>query len=335
MSSVADAILQCPICSEDMNLFALSINHRVIRMKCCNQLLCQHCLYRHLRCMFDEGRTGQGRLSLTCPFGCGSEIADEDVRSTLIRANSNIYTFLWSYFLNLLMRLIRHLTLYAFEPVFYDSLQRRLNRSLSLELDMSRYEQWSLAVGLRNQPVMRCCSPGCDYQWITNQKYRKYKEDNEAKGYLLWYSPPAPDKIGTFQWIEPEYANIEATGNFLEMDQSDGRRMVCAKCLACFCGLCRRPWELGSHLHSQTACAKYRRKLPFRSEDTDFEFVAQLANARTCPGCSLRTQRSDGCNHMTCPCGYEWCYICERRWNVSHYSCVDHPVHSQSLCTMS
>jgi hypothetical protein len=304
-------------------------------MQCCTQLLCQSCLYRHLRCMMDEGRTGQGRCCLKCPFGCGSDITDEDIRYTLIRANTTIYYWISSYVLNFLIRMLRYLTIFALSPEFYDSLLQMRYVPLGLELDLIRYEQWNLAVGLRNQPVMRCSAPGCDYQWITNQAYRKYKQSHEAKGYILWYTPPLPDTFGSFQWVEPECINLDATGKFHEIEEIDGRRMVCAKCLTCFCGLCRRPWELGSQSHFKVACATYRRRIPFRGEDTDFEFVAQLANARICPGCSLRTERTDGCNHMTCPCGYEWCYICECRWSVAHYSCIDRPRRSRSMCIMS
>jgi hypothetical protein len=323
MSSGEDTTLQCPICSDDMSLSVLSINDRVLRMQCCNQLLCQGCLYQHLRCMLDEGRTGQGRCCLKCPFGCGSDITDEDIRSTFTRANTDIF------------RILKDLTMFAFLPEFYNSWLKMRNRPLGLEQDLIRYEQWNIAVGLRKQPVMRCIVPGCDYQWISNQTYREYKQSHEAKNHILWYKPPKPDTLGSFIWVEPEYVNLEAAQNFEETDKSDGRRMVCAKCLTCFCGLCRRPWEVRSRSHSKKACATYRQKIPFRSEDTDFEFVAQLANARTCPGCSLRTQRIDGCNHMTCPCGCEWCYICERRWNVDHYSCRDRRMRSQSTCFIS
>jgi hypothetical protein len=156
---------------------------------------------------------------------------------------------------------------------------------------------------------MRCIVPGCDYQWNFEPKNREYKQSHEAKNHILWYKPP---KLGSFTWVEPEYVNLEAVRNFEETDKSDGCRMVCAKCLTCFCGLCRQPWEVRSRSHSKKACATYPQQIPFRGEDTDFKLVAQLAKVLTCPQCSLRTQHIDGCNHMTCSCGCKWCYICER-----------------------
>ena len=37
-------------------------------------------------------------------------------------------------------------------------------------------------------------------------------------------------------------------------------------------------------------------------------------NTRTCPRCSTIIHRSDGCNHMTCQCGHQFCLVCLRAW---------------------
>lgn len=114
---------------------------------------------------------------------------------------------------------------------------------------------------------------------------------------------------------------------------SDGRRVLCPRCKYAFCGLCSRPWNTfacdasgggGSKRISHTGklCSTYARRTIDPSED-DYAFAADAVDARACPGCSMRTERIDGCNHMTCACGTEWCYVCETRWNVRHYSCRD------------
>jgi hypothetical protein len=326
MVTTCSPSLQCPICADDMFLsvgFA-SGNRQALGLPCCGQLICQDCLYRHIQSIFDEGRSGLGRSKLTCPLGCGEEVTDKVVRATIERAHDTIPQWFWFS----VGKMLYHLSLLLdVSDGRQQSVAIRNYWSISapVRTDLEKYEQWALVVALRAESTMYCPAPGCDYQWITNDVYRRQKQAHEAKGAYLWYKPPKFDGSGSFNWVEPEFANLGAIGNFVEPDRSDGRRMVCAKCLTCFCGLCRHPWEFGTgrrqRCHRGKTCEKYRKSMPF--EDGDYAFVAKLANARTCPGCSLRTQRTEGCNHMTCPCGYEWCYVCECRWNRMHYACVD------------
>jgi hypothetical protein len=165
----------------------------------------------------------------------------------------------------------------------------------------------------------------------------------------LWFAPPKPEpSSNNCNWVQPEYLNMGHGGRglfALDGDETprDGRRMVCAKCHVVFCGLCRQPWANGRRKsHETLSCRGYRRILP-SANDTEFSFIAAGFGARMCPGCSLRTSRISGCNHMSCPCGVEWCYVCEQRWNPLHYSCVDGPRGNASsgggadggMCTIS
>ena len=34
------------------------------------------------------------------------------------------------------------------------------------------------------------------------------------------------------------------------------------------------------------------------------------SGARRCNRCKFIVEKSQGCDHMTCRCGYEFCYIC-------------------------
>jgi hypothetical protein len=169
---------------------------------------------------------------------------------------------------------------------------------------------------------------------VGNTNNRRTKIDHERRRSLvLWYRPLRPDTSPNYNWVLPEYVNLTTAAAPPEEEQYDGRRAVCPKCHVLFCGLCRRPWHTTRNKsHAGMSCQSYRRKSRGVG-DADYAFVTQRFYARTCPGCSVRTTRIDGCNHMTCPCGKEWCYVCERTWNRSHYSCVDRPTNSYS-CTI-
>ena len=319
--------LVCPICTEDMSLSWPLKN--VVGQPCCGKMICQSCLYRHLQSVFEEGITASGRSLLKCPFGCGQEVTDKEIRSCIRRQHAGT---LWR-------RLAGQLVFWLLEWMgwFHPMLQDPFRSSRYYNswmywchtprerYDLYRYEQWSLAVAFRtnrNQmPVQHCPVPDCGYAWVYDQDYRESKLANERKRNFLWYSPPRPEPIDHL-WARPEF--ITETGSIRDLpEEHDGRRMCCAKCHSVFCGLCRRPWTHARHRHRGISCQLYRRRLPAGSSDDGFDFVGQQFNARSCPGCSLRTSRIAGCNHMTCPCGFEWCYVCERSWNPLHYGCRD------------
>jgi len=37
-----------------------------------------------------------------------------------------------------------------------------------------------------------------------------------------------------------------------------------------------------------------------------------------CPGCHIRVNKIDGCNHISCLCGTEFCYRCGKRGDADH-----------------
>ena len=338
-------------------------------LPCCRQELCRKCLYRHIVSILDEAVTGQGRSELQCPLGCGKLLPDALIRQTIVQEHP---MFHWSVQLvcHLIFLLLFHYILLLFDPSLEDPFQNRSlyyegwlywNHSREARHVLGQYERWNLAVGLRSlahsnndrhhhqqqqqqqEVVVYCPAPDCGYAWTSSDTYRRNKLANEQRHFYLWYSPPQVEKAGNYSWVEPQHLHLTQQNGrsaFIEDEEVDGRRMVCAKCQVVFCGLCRLPWEAGrggiSHgvtaalfgghqikrSHRCVSCTVYQRRIGY-SGDRDFAFVAQIANSRCCPGCSLRTVRTEGCNHMTCPCGYQWCYVCECRWNTFHYTCVD------------
>mmetsp|Transcript_40334 Transcript_40334/g.61543 ORF Transcript_40334/g.61543 Transcript_40334/m.61543 type:complete len:86 (-) Transcript_40334:405-662(-) len=44
-------------------------------------------------------------------------------------------------------------------------------------------------------------------------------------------------------------------------------------------------------------------------------------NCKQCPQCQFWVQRSEGCNHMTCRCKFEFCYKCGKAYANGDSQC--------------
>jgi len=62
----------------------------------------------------------------------------------------------------------------------------------------------------------------------------------------------------------------------------------------------------------------------WRAKDTDDQASLNLIKATTtdCPKCGLALDRTTACNHITCKCTYQFCFVCKSKWgSCSIYSC--------------
>ncbi len=91
--------------------------------------------------------------------------------------------------------------------------------------------------------------------------------------------------------------------------ESEGSVAHCLECTTNFCLVC------GEEPHAPTSCkalAKWMEKCRNESETANWI----LANTKSCPKCSSRIEKNQGCNHMTCQrCRFEFCWICMGDWN--------------------
>lgn len=314
----------CLICAEHLTLDSWT------NCSCCSSTCCHSCLYRHITTVLEEGMTGN-RRPMVCPLGCGTALSDLDIRTCFHRQHGNLIWDSVGNALFWLMTIVNKLS----SSLMGDPIESTwswwwylLHTELERE-DLLRYETWSQTVAFADMTkkhddvILRCPSADCGFAWVVaDNTARRRKQRHEAKHFYMWYEPPKPEKV-PLDWVEPDYLNIDVTGwiaQDIDEPRHDGRRMTCGKCAHVFCGLCRNPWMYANMSHRAIPCARYRARLPVNWNGQDLQ---NWEHTRGCPGCELRTSRIDGCNHMTCPCGYEWCYICEVRWNPLHYACVE------------
>ncbi|XP_010029505.2 E3 ubiquitin-protein ligase RNF144A [Eucalyptus grandis] len=92
----------------------------------------------------------------------------------------------------------------------------------------------------------------------------------------------------------------------------------CQICRRLFCARCKVPW------HSGMECEEFRMmKRGAREKDLD-DMMTKLAESnrwRRCPSCKFYVEKVDGCQHISCRCGHQFCYSCGRSLR-GHHSCV-------------
>lgn len=100
-----------------------------------------------------------------------------------------------------------------------------------------------------------------------------------------------------------EYSRKEG----IDVDGLGARR--CVTCNGIFCINCKVPW------HHNMTCAQYKTLNPNPpAEDAKLKLLASRNLWRQCIKCNLMIELAEGCYHMTCRCGFEFCYNCGAPW---------------------
>ena len=98
-----------------------------------------------------------------------------------------------------------------------------------------------------------------------------------------------------------------------DRNNQDFPKLKCNQCFTEFCFNCSLKW------HENISCDKQRKRKEKR--ENNFNKRAIKKNKKwmkenkliKCKRCGQGVQKIDGCNHMTCTCGYEFCWLCGDR----------------------
>ena len=93
--------------------------------------------------------------------------------------------------------------------------------------------------------------------------------------------------------------------SYLELKDPQNKYVTCQNNHT-FCFLClQKP-------HGKLACDQ-------KLDNSMIEF-AKNNFVKKCPNCNIVTEKSSGCNHMTCTkCKYQWCWLCNGKYTYEHY----------------
>ncbi|GAA6029673.1 hypothetical protein JCM8097_000996 [Rhodosporidiobolus ruineniae] len=102
---------------------------------------------------------------------------------------------------------------------------------------------------------------------------------------------------------DPLYCpNPRCSIRVLRHDDPNQPQAVCPACRSCICTACDTFW------HTGMTCEKFQKA---NAEDFAVLELAKTKGWKRCPGCKTMVEHAQGCFHMTCDCGREWCYRCE------------------------
>ncbi|KAI7775480.1 hypothetical protein LA080_006768 [Diaporthe eres] len=89
--------------------------------------------------------------------------------------------------------------------------------------------------------------------------------------------------------------------------ESEDPMMICNHCKFATCAKHKRPWHQGQ------TCEEFDLDDAQIERLEEEEATAKLLSREAmsiCPKCGQGVTKSDGCDHMRCQCGQEWCYVC-------------------------
>ncbi|KAI1204906.1 uncharacterized protein F4807DRAFT_471364 [Annulohypoxylon truncatum] len=142
----------------------------------------------------------------------------------------------------------------------------------------------------------RCCKSECipvkhvealfkdDFKKTWNRKFHEFSTRNRV------YCPGK--RCG--QWIRPDQ---------IQRHQNGRRVGKCGSCQTRVCCDCNNRW------HGSGPC-------PMDEEMNQFLQQAKEEGWQRCYNCRNMVELKEGCNHMTCRCGAEFCMICGLKWRT-------------------
>jgi len=152
----------------------------------------------------------------------------------------------------------------------------------------------------------KCIEPKCKLTLRPEvfRKFLPYKYKTKFEEYILHSFVSGRNNL---QWCPGKECV-----NAIKAEYGAPLTIDCPSCHHLWCFACQQP----AHLPCTCELADKWMKL----HSTDSENVTWVrAFTKQCPKCKNHIEKNQGCNHMTCRCGYEFCWLCRKDWKKIGY----------------
>ncbi|KAK7251257.1 hypothetical protein RIF29_34294 [Crotalaria pallida] len=167
--------------------------------------------------------------------------------------------------------------------------------------------------GLDKCLALKCPNPSCTIAVDGDMIHQFASEPNRNK-YDQFLLRSYVEKNKNMKWCpgpDCEFAIVfQPNGVNKKLD-------VSCLCHYSFC------WNCGEDAHSPVDCEIVSLWLKKVSESKNINWI--LKYAKQCPKCKIPIEKNEGCMHMKCKCGFQFCWLCLRDWfQCDRKSCNDY-----------
>ncbi|XP_010536490.1 PREDICTED: uncharacterized protein LOC104811473 [Tarenaya hassleriana] len=172
-----------------------------------------------------------------------------------------------------------------------------------------------------SQVPIRCPQPRCKY-YVSTAECKTFLP---VSSYELFSKALEEANVRMNDKIYCPYPNCSVlidpheclSGRASSSSQSEGNCIECPACERFVCVECGVPW------HSSMSCVEFQ-NLPVEERDAADITLHRLAlnkRWRRCQQCRRMIELIQGCYHMTCWCGHEFCYSCGAEYRNGQQAC--------------
>ncbi|KAK0633068.1 hypothetical protein B0T14DRAFT_415664 [Immersiella caudata] len=156
--------------------------------------------------------------------------------------------------------------------------------------------QW-LQSGLERTSWDRVKCPDCP-EFLRHADMKRYANPATFERWDALATRGALEAIPNFRWC------LSSPCTSGQIDDENCAKFKCKACSARHCIRHNVPWHKGE------TCDDYDRRNKQRKKDDKASEQMIKKTSKKCPECKKDVHKFTGCNHITCVCGHEWCYIC-------------------------